>query len=288
MKNILKIIVTPILALTIILAGGSATGQKASESKLKKVSRYSYTYVNNTIKHIQDTSVAVVVSRKGQIGRSHGTGVVIEGKKGKYVWTNYHVVRDGAFIFIQNQDGPYKPPVRGYVKLLGFWKERDIALLKIIEGEENFQGAKFYKGPVPIGADVRSAGNIKPPHYGYETISKGTITRFFDKIKITAELDLKDKKLVVKNQREVRIAGPYIETDAVIYYGASGGPLFLDKSGLIVGLNMGIWGKKIYQKGQKSLSGKPVPNHVVPVVGLVIPYATIEEWAKKNKFEDAL
>lgn len=143
---------------------------------------------------------------------SLGSGFVIDGKEGLVV-TNNHVI-DGADEIVVNFHDGSKLKVD---KVLGRDNKTDIALLKVTPKKE-LTAVKFgSSGTIKVGDWVMAIGN--PFGLG------GTVT----------------VGIISAKQRDIN-AGPYddfLQTDAAINKGNSGGPLF-NMDGDVVGVNTAI------------------------------------------------
>ena len=144
---------------------------------------------------------------------SLGSGFIID-KKG-IVITNNHVIQGAEDIFVRvNGDKEYK------AKVIGADPLSDVAVLEIIS-KENFKPVKFGNSDnARIGDWVVAIGN--PFGLG------GTVTA----------------GIISARNREIGLARyeDYIQTDASINQGNSGGPLF-DLNGDVIGINTAILGQ---------------------------------------------
>ena len=141
-----------------------------------------------------------------------GSGFVVT-KDGKVV-TNYHVIEGGDKITVDFAGGKQYP-----AKIIGTDHETDLAVLQI-EADKSFQYVSFHHGkPVRIGDWVLAIGN---PFGIGQSSSVGIISAI---------------------GRERVDAGSYVDymqTDATVNRGNSGGPLFNFK-GDVVGVNSAIY-----------------------------------------------
>ncbi|MCA9487339.1 MAG: trypsin-like peptidase domain-containing protein [Nanoarchaeota archaeon] len=158
--------------------------------------------VTEDFSSIIENSIKSVVTIRTDIGQ--GTGFVVE--ENGYVITNAHVLTGGKFI----QAITYEQETKD-AQLIGHNEEFDLALLKIsgkyapliLEEIENVQ----------IGEKVIAIGNPLGLQF---SVTEGIISGV--------------------HRRGINGAETYIQTDAALNPGNSGGPL-IDKSGNIVGLN---------------------------------------------------
>lgn len=144
--------------------------------------------------------------------QSLGSGFVINAEKGLIV-TNNHVIAEADEIEVNFTDG-----AKLKAKLLGKDPKTDLALLQVTPGRKKLTAVTFGdSGQVRIGDWVMAIGN--PFGFG------GTVTT----------------GIVSARNRNIN-AGPYddfIQTDAAINRGNSGGPLF-DMYGRVIGINTAI------------------------------------------------
>ncbi|MBX9947516.1 MAG: DegQ family serine endoprotease [Reyranella sp.] len=147
----------------------------------------------------------------GQKGQAVGTGFIVDAK-GTIV-TNYHVVSRADTITVTMADGTKLP-----AKLVGGDDKTDLAVLKV-ESDKPLPFVTFGDASkVRVGQPVMAVGN--PFGLG------GTVTT----------------GIVSARGRDIQ-SGPfddYIQTDAAINRGNSGGPLF-DMDGKVIGINTAIY-----------------------------------------------
>jgi serine protease Do len=156
----------------------------------------------------------------GQNGETHhmpqpkvhavGTGFIID--PSGIIVTNNHVAGRADKITVTLQDGRKFP-----AKLLGADEKTDLAVLKI-NADKPLPYVEFEKGDVKVGQPVMAVGN---PFGLGETVTAG---------------------IVSARGRDIQ-SGPfddYIQTDAAINRGNSGGPLF-DMNGKVIGINTAIF-----------------------------------------------
>jgi len=140
-----------------------------------------------------------------------GSGFIID--KSGYVVTNNHVAGDATDIKVTLQDGTTLPAT-----LVGRDEKTDLALLKV-ESDKDLPFVNFAGGDeIKVGRAVMAVGN--PFGLG------GTVTA----------------GIVSARGRDIH-SGPfddYIQTDAAINRGNSGGPLF-DMEGNVIGINTAIF-----------------------------------------------
>jgi len=139
-----------------------------------------------------------------------GTGFIVD--PSGVIVTNNHVAGNADKITVTLSDGRKFP-----AKLLGADEKTDLAVLKI-NADKPLPYVEFEKGEVRVGEAVMAVGN--PFGLG------GTVTT----------------GIVSARGRDIQ-SGPfddYIQTDAAINRGNSGGPLF-DMSGKVIGINTAIF-----------------------------------------------
>lgn len=153
------------------------------------------------------------VGPRDQVVPSLGSGVIIS-KEG-HVVTNYHVIEGVQAADIQITTNANK----SYLTLiLGFNKERDIALLKIDSPRFDFPALSFANSDdARVGQIVLAVGN---PFGLSGTVTQGIIS--------ARDRHLSDSQF------------DYLQTDTVINPGNSGGPL-VNIRGEIIGINVAIY-----------------------------------------------
>ncbi|MFZ2281350.1 MAG: trypsin-like peptidase domain-containing protein [Prosthecobacter sp.] len=153
------------------------------------------------------------VGPRDQVVPSLGSGVIIS-KEG-HVVTNYHVIEgvQAADIQITTNANKSYPTL-----ILGFNKERDIALLKIDSPRLDFPALSFANSDdARVGQIVLAVGN---PFGLSGTVTQGIIS--------ARDRHLSDSQF------------DYLQTDTVINPGNSGGPL-VNIRGEIIGINVAIY-----------------------------------------------
>ena len=160
-----------------------------------------------------------------------GSGFIIDSKG--IVITNNHVIQGAEDIVVRvNGDKEYK------AKILGADPEMDIAVLKI-ESDDNFAPVKFGdSSKTRIGDWVIAIGN---PFGLGGTVTSGIVSARNRSIGLTRYED-------------------FIQTDASINVGNSGGPLF-DMNGDVIGINTAILG----QSGSIGI-GFAIPSNSAKIV----------------------
>ncbi|MEM7729380.1 MAG: trypsin-like peptidase domain-containing protein [Pseudomonadota bacterium] len=161
----------------------------------------------------QSTVNIIVTTANGEmLSEGQGSGFVISPQR--EVVTNYHVIEGGETIEIEFNDGRRYP-----ARTLGTDEETDLALLTF-DTEETIPYVAFHSGaPSRIGDWVVAIGN--PFGIGQST-SLGVISA------------------IGRKRVDSGSFVDYIQTDATINRGNSGGPLF-NLAGEVVGVNSAIY-----------------------------------------------
>lgn len=176
-----------------------------------------------------------------------GSGVIIN-EKG-YIVTNYHVIKNASDITVTLHDN------REYeAEVIGTDPTTDLALLKI-DGAENLTTLPLVNSDeVRVGQWVLAVGN---PFGLTSTVTAGIISAKARNINIL------DSKYAVES---------YIQTDAAINKGNSGGALVTLQGGL-VGINSAIYSPS----GAYSGYGFAIPSNLVSkVVQDLLKYGTVQ------------
>lgn len=190
--------------------------------------------IANLVDRVSPSVVNIVVTTEGgeTTSEGQGSGFVISDKL--EVVTNYHVIEGGSFIDIEFNDGRKYP-----ASIIGTDEETDLALLRI-DTDEKIPHVNFHNDEdLRIGEWVVAIGN--PFGIGQST-SLGVISAIGrEKVDSGSYVD-------------------YIQTDATINRGNSGGPLF-NLDGDVVGVNSAIYS----------------PTGASVGIAFVIPHHTAEE-----------
>ena len=159
-----------------------------------------------------DATIADVVERaRGSVVRivgweSSGTGFVVDADG--YILTNQHVVADDTILSVEFEDGTTLAPT----VLATDWY-RDIALLKVTPSDVPLT-------PLPFASNVREGEEVIALGYPLDWELQGTLTVTKGIVSALPTYDGVD----------------YVQTDAAINAGNSGGPL-LNARGEVVGMN---------------------------------------------------
>jgi serine protease Do len=169
-----------------------------------------------------------------------GSGFVIDGEKG-YVITNAHVVKDAEDVRVTFQDNETVK-----AEVVGRDEKTDLAVLKV-QSKKKMSSVKFGDSDkLRVGDWIVAIGN--PFGLG------GTVTA----------------GIVSARQRDIN-AGPYddfIQTDASINRGNSGGPMF-NVNGEVIGINTAIFSPS----GGSVGIGFAIPSSLAkPVIDQIIQY----------------
>lgn len=161
----------------------------------------------------QSTVNIIVTTSNGEmLSEGQGSGFIISNRR--EVVTNYHVIEGGETIEIEFNDGRRYP-----ARTLGTDEETDLALLTF-DAPETIPFVNFHQGPKSrIGDWVVAIGN--PFGIGQST-SLGVISA------------------IGRKRVDSGSYVDYIQTDATINRGNSGGPLF-NLNGDVVGVNSAIY-----------------------------------------------
>jgi len=172
---------------------------------------------------------------------SLGSGFIIDAKNG-YVITNNHVIRDAEEVRITLHDDTTIP-----AEIVGRDEKIDIAVLKVDTKKHKLHAVKFGNSDrMRVGDWIVAIGN--PFGLG------GTVT----------------SGIISARQRDIN-SGPYddyIQTDASINRGNSGGPMF-DLKGNVIGINTAIFSPT----GGSVGIGFAIPSNLAkPVIDQLIKY----------------
>jgi serine protease Do len=148
-----------------------------------------------------------------------GSGFIVD--RSGLIATNRHVVEDGIAVFVYTQDG-----VRYQADIVGMTTKADIALLRIHAGKDLPAVTFADSDKVRVGDSVIAIGSP----YGFNnSVTAGVVS--------AVNRDIQD--------------GPFddfIQTDAAINHGNSGGPLF-NLSGQLIGMNTALFGPTTASSG---------------------------------------
>jgi len=144
-----------------------------------------------------------------------GSGFVIDARG--YVLTNAHVVKDQDEIKVELPDR-----TRFDAKVVGIDEKADVAVLRIDPGKTRLSVAAFGDSDkLRIGEWVLALGN---PYMFRNTVTAGIVSA------------------LGRNEMEGEGYSDYIQTDAAVNPGNSGGPL-VNLKGEVVGINSSIWSR---------------------------------------------
>ncbi len=200
-----------------LMLGSALLITPAITPTLASAQSYQLNHQNSVADLVEKVSPAVVnivvTTDDGETtSEGQGSGFVIS-KSGEVV-TNYHVIDGGTYITVVFNNKAEFP-----AKIIGTDEETDLALLKI-SARAPFPKVNWYAGnPIRIGDWVIAIGN--PFGIGQST-SLGIISAIGrDRVESGSYVD-------------------YIQTDATINRGNSGGPLF-NPQGDVIGVNSAIF-----------------------------------------------
>jgi hypothetical protein len=172
------------------------------------------------VKSVRDSVVRIEVS--GPKGESLGSGFVI--REDGIIATNFHVIDDAAKGKVVFEDGRS-------LDIAGMLVERsghDMVLLKTVTNEK-LTALPLCERLPEQGEDVFTFGNPKGLRF---VVSRGIVSAIAD----TAELMTSDDKLARELKGSYSPDATWIQTDAPISGGNSGGPL-INMKGEVVGIN---------------------------------------------------
>lgn len=181
-----------------------------------------------------DQSVAQSTSARTKVQESFGSGFIVD--KSGYIVTNRHVVKGAYEIIVNLHDGT---PLRA--RLIGDGNDIDLALLKVETGKPLKPVVFGDSVKLRLGDDVVAVGN---PFGLGTTVTSGVISAHNRNLGFS-------------------MFDSFIQTDAPINHGNSGGPLF-NMKGEVVGVNTA------YYTGGNAKSGSIG-------LGFAIPSETTEE-----------
>lgn len=202
----------------------------------------SKTSLADLVEQVSPAVVNIIVKTETaeSVTEGQGSGFIID-PRGELV-TNYHVIEGGTTIEVEFNNGE-----RFHADIVGTDPETDLAVLKI-NSDRIFKTVNFHKGDaLRIGDWVVAIGN--PFGIGQST-SFGIISAIGrERVESGAYVD-------------------YIQTDATINTGNSGGPLF-NPEGDVVGVNSAIYS----------------PTGASVGIAFSIPYGTAEEVVNQLRSE---
>ena len=162
-----------------------------------------------TISHVSTDKVGDTVWKSAA-----GSGFLIS-RSGCEVLTNHHVVKDAAHVEVYPREWPNARGISATV--VNANPQADIAILRMSKCDDLPQARLGDSGKVSPGDEVYAVGN--PLGSNPDSISRGIVSH-------------------VQRFNEVGI--PYLQTDASITHGNSGGALF-NRRGEVVGINTAIF-----------------------------------------------
>lgn len=197
---------------TLMLASALTSIAPLAHAQADRVSQQNS--IADLVERVSPAVVNIVVTTDDGETTSEGQGSGFVIASNGEVVTNYHVIDGGSYITVVFNNGIEFP-----AKIVGTDEETDLALLKIAS-RDPFPSVNWYQGePIRIGDWVIAIGN--PFGIGQST-SLGIISAIGrDRVESGAYVD-------------------YIQTDATINRGNSGGPLF-NPRGEVIGVNSAIF-----------------------------------------------
>ena len=186
--------------------------QQASEAQLallRNESEQRFSSLEDSIAlNVQSTDFSQIIKQSIksvvsiQTNTGLGSGAFIH--EGRYIVTNYHVIRDASSAAIITSDNK-----RHAVRVVGIDTDSDLAVLKI---EEDYPVLAISRRTLNVGERVIAVGNPGGLQF---SVTEGIISA---------------------TERKDKAGNTYLQTDVPINPGNSGGPL-IDASGEIVGIN---------------------------------------------------
>lgn len=190
--------------------------------------------IADLVDRVSPSVVNIIVTTEDGETTSEGQGSGFLISSNKEIVTNYHVIDGGSYINVEFNNGERYP-----ASIIGTDEETDLALLKL-ESPKSFPHVNFHKGAkTRIGDWVVAIGN--PFGIGQST-SLGVISA------------------IGRSRVDSGSYVDYIQTDATINRGNSGGPLF-NLKGDVVGVNSAIYS----------------PTGASVGIAFVIPHGTAED-----------
>ncbi|NIH40950.1 MAG: PDZ domain-containing protein [Buchnera aphidicola (Periphyllus aceris)] len=175
-----------------------------------------------------------------------GSGIIIDSEK-SYVITNYHVVSHASKIVVSLTNG------KEYVaKIVGTNRKFDLALLKLIDAKDLPSVKISSSDNLNIGDPVFAIGS---PYNLKNSVTLGIIS-YLERIV--------NPKSIFDN---------FIQTDAAINHGNSGGPLFNIK-GELIGINTSMISSSV-ESGNIGLGFSIPSNSVIRFVKNILKYGKI-------------
>lgn len=203
---------------------------------------------SRSLSRIMPSVVSVRTSADGDFGRSDfdyniGSGVIVSPEG--HILTNHHVISEGGTIQVITKEGN-----RLDAELVGSDLETDIAVLKV-EPAEPLQPVRFKdrSRPVRVGDLVMSVGS---PYGLPNTASLGIVSA------------------VGRSALGVSRYEHFIQTDAAINYGSSGGAL-ANVHGELVGINTALFSKRLDEDGFEGVRETGFHGSYAQGIGFAIP-----------------
>lgn len=169
----------------------------------------------------------VLLTVSTPVGNASGTGIILD--EDGSILTAYHVVENAeeAFAEVASTGQTFRLELRGYDY------DRDIALLEPVGSGTDFDYATISTEEVEVGDAVSAVGNAEGQ--GFLSVHEGEIERT-----VTSSLVQSVDGSPPQRSEDV------MRTDADVYSGMSGGPLFNDKGEVIGVIVIGSDGEDPY------------------------------------------
>ena len=224
----------PIQSVPLDITPVPQTAIRSAPTNIYKAPISSLPSIADVVDRVSPSVVNIIVTTDTGETTSEGQGSGFIISPQKEVVTNYHVIDGGTNIEIEFNNGEKYP-----ASIIGTDEETDLALLRL-ESNKTFPHVKFHSGPkTRIGDWVVAIGN--PFGIGQST-SLGVISA------------------IGRSRVDSGSYVDYIQTDATINRGNSGGPLF-NLDGDVVGVNSAIYS----------------PTGASVGIAFVIPHGTAED-----------
>ncbi|MGI9332552.1 MAG: S1C family serine protease [Gammaproteobacteria bacterium] len=199
-----------LLSVVLMLAGATAmpVSARGEHPALDASAMLSTTVTVETVSHVRTDGAGDSVWTMGS-----GSGVLVSAERCE-VWTNHHVVDNAAFVEVRVHIGETSRTLPA--RVVGSLPLPDVAVLELEQCDGIAEAQLGNSDRVAAGDAAFAVGN--PFGTNPNTLTRGIVSharRFLDD------------------------PWPYLQTDAAIGLGSSGGPLF-NQAGEVIGLNVAI------------------------------------------------
>lgn len=162
---------------------------------------------------VLNNTVTIYSENENTIGTSQGSGFIYNDE---YIITNEHVIRNQDSINVRYRSGIWTE-----AKVVGSDKHTDIAVLKPDKVPDLNQSLLLMKDNPDVGSSVVAVGS---PYNLRNSLSEGIISGTDRNIRIGTKYSISDS----------------IQTDAQLNPGNSGGPLVIESTNVVVGVNRAV------------------------------------------------